>query len=66
MIEKVTNEIFMGNDSPLTVVELGSGVSSKTTVMLKKLLDDTNRSVLYVPVDVDPGLLTLFHTELIR
>ena len=49
-------ELLMNDDDDISVIELGSGSSTKTRILLKQIMTRINR-VVYFPVDISHAIL---------
>ena len=56
ILVQYAGEILEQAGSPLTLVELGAGTATKTSILIEELLQRQNR-VLFYPIDVSPSAL---------
>ena len=54
-ISSASRQIADSIKSPLIIVEIGAGVSKKTTLLLQTITSKSSHDIIYIPVDVDSG-----------
>jgi probable methyltransferase len=64
ILKKHAGDIAARMGSPARMIELGSGSARKTRILIEALLERSPR-LEFVPIDVDPGVLTNSSAELL-